>query len=406
MKKYLAIVLVFCMIFTMGITVSADRLVRLVVGGEQIKTDVAPMLVNDRTMLPVRAIFESIGATVSYDDETQTVTAEKGGTVVKLKIGSDVMTVNSVEKKLDVAAFVKNGRTFVPVRACAEAFDLQVDWFDTTHTVKIRTEVLVKERESTNEGHKEYIYDNNGNLIAEKSNSEPDVYYTYDENENLIEKKSDYERLVYTYDDRGALIEVRNANTGIIREKHINDANGNRIFSYLGDAIEAHKEYDEKGNIIHSISINSSEEYFIEYDEQGNKIKEIKMNKFAQPHITERTFNAEGKIIYEEINGDYWNKYFYDDQGREVYQEDINGDWKTTTYTDTVCREEWKDGSWIERTTDENGNIVLYRASHGLRVKYYYDENGVLKLTEDNAALNGPDTNYIHTRTTYKLIKR
>ena len=55
----------------------AERPIKIVVGGEELKTDVKPTVIEGRTMLPVRAVFEAIGAKVEYDGNTKTVTATK-----------------------------------------------------------------------------------------------------------------------------------------------------------------------------------------------------------------------------------------------------------------------------------------------------------------------------------------
>jgi len=96
-----------------------------------------PEIVNGRTLVPLRSIFEAIGATVEWDDSTQTVTAKKDKTIVSLQIGSAQMNVNGTVKTLDVPATLMNGRTMVPVRAISEAFGCTVGWSDNTQTVTL-----------------------------------------------------------------------------------------------------------------------------------------------------------------------------------------------------------------------------------------------------------------------------
>jgi len=95
---------------------------------------------GDRTLVPLRAIFEALGATVDWDGATQTVTAKKDSDVIKLQIGSNEMTVNGKTVTLEVPAQLINGRTMVPVRAIAEAFGAEVYWDAATRTVKITME--------------------------------------------------------------------------------------------------------------------------------------------------------------------------------------------------------------------------------------------------------------------------
>lgn len=106
----------------------------------EISFDQPPIIENDRTLVPLRAIFEALGATVDWNGDTQTVTSEKEGTTISLQIGSNKMYVNNSEKILDVAAKVINNRTLVPVRAISEAFGCNVEWDGETKTVIIKTE--------------------------------------------------------------------------------------------------------------------------------------------------------------------------------------------------------------------------------------------------------------------------
>ena len=88
--------------------------------------DAAPMIQNDRTFVPFRALAEAFGAEVAYDEATQAVTAKLNGVDVVMTIGSATYTVNGAEKTMDVAPFINGSRTMVPVRFAAEAFGIKV----------------------------------------------------------------------------------------------------------------------------------------------------------------------------------------------------------------------------------------------------------------------------------------
>ena len=94
----------------------------------QLTFDQQPIILNDRTLVPVRAIFEALGANVVWDDSSQTVISNKNEIEIKLTIGSNVMTINGKEKVLDVSPQIISGRTLIPVRAIAESFDVDVDY--------------------------------------------------------------------------------------------------------------------------------------------------------------------------------------------------------------------------------------------------------------------------------------
>ena len=98
----------------------------IVINDAKATIDAAPIVENNRTFVPFRALAEAFGATVAYDEATQAVTAELNGTTVVMTIGSATYTVNGVEKTADVAPFINGSRTMVPVRFAAEAFGIKV----------------------------------------------------------------------------------------------------------------------------------------------------------------------------------------------------------------------------------------------------------------------------------------
>ena len=101
----------------------------------EISFDVPPQIINERTMVPLRAIFEALGASVDWDGSTQTVSAKRGDTNITLKINDNTMYVNSSAVALDSPACIIDERTLVPVRAISEAFGVGVDWDGSTSSV-------------------------------------------------------------------------------------------------------------------------------------------------------------------------------------------------------------------------------------------------------------------------------
>lgn len=91
---------------------------------------VTPMVVNDRTLVPVRFISESFGAQVGWDGPTQTVTVTLAGKSIKLVLGSTDMIVDGATKVLDVPAQSINDRTMIPLRAMSEALGKELLWDD------------------------------------------------------------------------------------------------------------------------------------------------------------------------------------------------------------------------------------------------------------------------------------
>lgn len=105
--------------------------------GQQLSFDVPPTIENGRILVPLRTIFEVMGATVEWNQDTQTVIAIKENTKVILQIGSTTPTINNQVKQLDVPAKIINGRTLAPLRFVGEAFGGFVNWDGNTQTVSI-----------------------------------------------------------------------------------------------------------------------------------------------------------------------------------------------------------------------------------------------------------------------------
>lgn len=111
--------------------------IKIRIGTKYIYSDVNPVIVNDRTLLPMRALFENIGAEVSYDGETNSATATSGLTTVTVTEGSDTAYVNGEPVTLDVGAMMINDRFMVPVRFISESMGLQVNWSERGQVVTI-----------------------------------------------------------------------------------------------------------------------------------------------------------------------------------------------------------------------------------------------------------------------------
>jgi len=90
-------------------------------------------------LVPLRGVFEKLGATVGYDNNTRTVVAVKGATSISLPLGSATATVNGEARNLSRPAQAVNGTTLVPLRFVSEALGAQVRWNDASQTVIIDT---------------------------------------------------------------------------------------------------------------------------------------------------------------------------------------------------------------------------------------------------------------------------
>ena len=142
----IALVIVLSLIIGM-LPARAGDYITVTLDGNVLEFDVQPQIIRDRTMVPMRKIFESLGAVVTWDAPTQTATGKKGDTIVNVSIDSKVLFKNGVPKSLDVAPTLIESRTLVPRRAIAESFDCEVLWIAETKTVQITTgESFVSEK--------------------------------------------------------------------------------------------------------------------------------------------------------------------------------------------------------------------------------------------------------------------
>lgn len=99
--------------------------------------DQKPVMIDNRTMVPVRGVFEQIGMTVEWDGAAQKVTMRRGSDVITLTIGSKTLYVNGVPTEMDVAAQMVNDRTMIPLRFVGQAAGAAVEWDGNTHTAKL-----------------------------------------------------------------------------------------------------------------------------------------------------------------------------------------------------------------------------------------------------------------------------
>ena len=154
MKKLLSILmtLIFAMSMMTGCSAAENKVESFVltmqignpnmtVNGTEKEIDpgrgTVPVVQNDRTLVPIRAIIEAMGGSVNWDEETQTAFLEYNGDIITLAIGNRTAYFNETANTLDVAPTVINDRTMLPIRFIAESFKFNVDWDGKTQTITI-----------------------------------------------------------------------------------------------------------------------------------------------------------------------------------------------------------------------------------------------------------------------------
>ncbi len=123
--------------------------IRITLNQEPVSFDTAqtPFIENDRVLVPVRGILESLGYTVHWEELTQTVYAVKEELVITLPLGSDTAAVNGESVSIDAPAKLHNERTFVPLRFLAEYSGAEVLWDEATYTVSIYSQSATEEKD-------------------------------------------------------------------------------------------------------------------------------------------------------------------------------------------------------------------------------------------------------------------
>ena len=97
----------------------------------------APVIRDGRTLLPIRAVVEAMGGEVEWKADTKTTVLKKDGNTVELTIGSNTAYLNGQGDKIDTAPVIINGRTMLPLRYVAESFGFKTDWDADTKSITI-----------------------------------------------------------------------------------------------------------------------------------------------------------------------------------------------------------------------------------------------------------------------------
>lgn len=137
MKKTAAFL---CALALLPATAFAEDDITVYVNNELLSFDQPPIIYNDRTMVPMRAIFERLNLTVQWFEDEQRITAFDDDTNITMFIGEETIYINGEGSEIDVAPMIVNDRTLVPLRFIGEALNEVVNWDGDTRTVTIDIE--------------------------------------------------------------------------------------------------------------------------------------------------------------------------------------------------------------------------------------------------------------------------
>jgi antitoxin component YwqK of YwqJK toxin-antitoxin module len=133
-----------CFMFIPAMSFAEEVPIKIKINDSVQKYEQSPLIINGATLVPLRSIFEALGARVEWDEQAKTVTATKGTTKAAIKIGDSNALINQNVLQLEQPAQIIKGNTLVPVRFVSESFGAKVGWDAVTRTVLITTSPLRK----------------------------------------------------------------------------------------------------------------------------------------------------------------------------------------------------------------------------------------------------------------------
>lgn len=165
MKKFIITATLMITLLFSSITYAAKP-ITIELNGKEVKSEVAPFIQNERTLVPIRFISEALGCNVKWDANKNEITIESNDITIQMTTGKKDFLVGNQKKVMDVAPFVKQDRAFVPLRFVGENMKVDVKWDDANRKV-----ILTKE-----------------DKLANFTNEEKAYYQEYTSHENAISK--------------------------------------------------------------------------------------------------------------------------------------------------------------------------------------------------------------------------
>lgn len=143
---FLKFFLILCLIinfFPCGAVFAENSGIKVIIDGYEVEYDAQPELVNDRVMVPFRLTMERLGLTdIKWNEQSAKASGIFHNYPVILRIGNTQMFAKQTDIDMDTAPYLKDGRTMIPLRAVAEAFDASVSWDESANTVTINSRYL------------------------------------------------------------------------------------------------------------------------------------------------------------------------------------------------------------------------------------------------------------------------
>lgn len=145
MKKRIVLILIVMLIWNIPNSTYANNGISVMIDNKIIEFEISPQIINDRTMVPMRKIFETLDSKVEWIEQTKMILAVKGDKMILLQIGQESMIVKNLKENtqvrvdIDSAPVIENDTTFVPIRAISESLGMVVEWDGVNSVVHIFT---------------------------------------------------------------------------------------------------------------------------------------------------------------------------------------------------------------------------------------------------------------------------
>ncbi len=145
-NRKLCIVIVFTLLISLFTPVFAVNSITVKLDNQTLSFDVQPKVINDRILVPLRTIFEALGAIVEWQDDTKSVKSKKNDKIITMQIDMPYIEINGVKTALDVSPQIIDDRVLVPIRALSESFGANVQWNENNKEVVITTNKLIGDK--------------------------------------------------------------------------------------------------------------------------------------------------------------------------------------------------------------------------------------------------------------------
>jgi len=178
-KRMLVVFLMLCMMayyggYNLMARTETPQEIVIYVNGEKVDTEVSPILKNNRTLIPLRSVFEKLGAEVDFNQTTNQAIIQTDSNEILLELGNSAVLVNGRIQFMDTQSLAIDGRTFVPLRFVAEQLGASVQWDGVKKRIDIRTanSTIVNEAE-------ELPTVDNLNSLVQLLNYNDELYHYY-----------------------------------------------------------------------------------------------------------------------------------------------------------------------------------------------------------------------------------